>query len=213
MILLFIGPSGSGKDTQAEILTDKYDFKRVSTGDLLREISEGKHDIQKIIRQSMNEGFLADNFVFGLLQTYLTHLNHDKIILSGSVRRFSQIELLDFALFKLNKKLDKVVYFDLSDEEATKRMTSRVRCPQCGTNYNLIYNPPKEEMKCDIDGATLTRRPDDSEEGMKNRLAEFHKDNDEILEEYDKRGILLRMDASKTIEEVSNELINKLGFY
>jgi len=210
MVLLFIGPSGSGKDTQAELLVNSFEFKRVSTGDLMREISSGDHYIQEMIRKSMVEGFLSDNFVFGLLQIYLAHTHFDKIILSGVVRRDSQIELLDYTLFKINDRLDKVVYFDLSDEEATKRMTARTRCPKCGTNYNLLYNPPKQEMICDLDGTTLTRRPDDSEEGMKNRLEDFHKDNEEIIEEYEKRGILIKIDASKSIEEIHKEVLEKL---
>src|SRR6188472_577777 len=105
MILLFIGPSGSGKDTQAEILTEKFKFERISTGDLMREISEGENKMQQLLKKSMNEGFMADNFVFGLLQIYLADDHSDNLILSGVVRRDSQIELLDFTLFKVNKRL------------------------------------------------------------------------------------------------------------
>ncbi|MFS8130741.1 MAG: adenylate kinase family protein [Candidatus Dojkabacteria bacterium] len=211
MILLFIGPSGSGKDTQAEKLVEKYNFHRVSTGDLMRDISEGDKEIQKLIRKSMDEGFLADNFVFGLLQIYLYNTESKDLVLSGAVRRDTQIDLLDFALMKANKKLDKVVFFGLSDEDAVERMSNRYECPVCNTNYNLKFNPPQVEGKCDKDGATLERREDDNPESIKKRLEDFHKDNTEILEEYEKRGLLVRVDASKGISEVTTELFMKLG--
>jgi len=211
MVLLFIGPSGSGKDTQAEFLTREKGFVKVSSGDLIRDISEGGHEIQKIIRQAMNEGFLADDFIFGLLHIYLSHLKADNLVLSGVVRRHSQIELLDFTLFKLGKELDKVIYFELDDEVAVKRMSSRVVCPVDNSNYNLIYNPPKEDMVCDLCGSQLVRREDDNEESIKKRLADFHKDNDEIIEEYEKRGILIKVDAGKSIDEIRNDVETKLN--
>ncbi|MEP7103924.1 MAG: nucleoside monophosphate kinase [Candidatus Dojkabacteria bacterium] len=211
MILLFIGPSGSGKDTQAEKLVEQFKFERVSTGDLMRGISDGEKEIQQLIRKSMDEGFLADNFVFGLLQIYLHNTQFENLVLSGAVRRDTQIDLLDFSLFKANKKLDKVVYFELSDEEAIKRMSNRYECSVCGSNYNLIFNPPKIEGKCDKnDGGILERREDDNPESIKKRLEDFHKDNEEILEIYGKRGILVRIDASKSIDEVYQQLVDQL---
>ena len=210
MILLFIGPSGSGKDTQADFLVKENDFLRVSTGDLMRDISEGEHEIQQLIRKSMNEGFLADNFVFGLMQIYLADVKADKMILSGAVRKESQVELLDFTLFKVDKKLDKVVYFDLSDEEAITRMSGRLYCPYDNTNYHLMYNPPKRVDTCDACGGKLERREDDNPEAIKLRLEDFHKDNEAILDLYEKRGILIKIDASKSIEEVHQDVMKAL---
>ncbi len=211
MILLFIGPSGSGKDTQAEFLVKENAFERISTGDLIRDISEGDHPAQKVIRQSMNEGFLADNFVFGLLQVYLSHNEKENIILSGAVRRESQVELLDSTLLNVKRSLDKVVYFELSDEEAIKRMSGRLYCPKDGSNYHLIFNPPKQVDTCDICGGPLKRREDDNPDAIKARLYDFHKDNDKIIEMYEKRGILLKIDASKSIEEVHHEVVTSLN--
>jgi adenylate kinase len=211
MILLFIGPSGSGKDTQAELLReDNSSFHRISTGELLREISSGEYRIQKIIRDSMNKGFLADNFVFGLLETYLKATNYNDIIFSAVVRTFAQIELLDFVLFKIGKKLDKVVYFELDDNEAVKRMTSRLVCPNDGLNFNILSKPPQIEGVCDECGAHLIQREDDNEESIRHRIKDFHKDNDEIIEEYESRGMLIRVDSSKSIQQVNLDLKYKL---
>lgn len=211
MILLFIGPSGSGKDTQAELLQEKFNFLRVSTGDLMRDISEGDHEIQQLIRKSMNEGFLADNFVFGLMQIYLADVNAEKMILSGAVRKESQVELLDFTLFKVERKLDRVLYFDLSDKEAIERMSGRLYCPYDNSNYHLVFNPPKRVDTCDLCGGKLERRADDNPDAIKVRLEDFHKDNEAILDLYEKRGILIKIDASKSIEEVHQDVLISLG--
>src|SRR5690606_2551108 len=119
MVLLFIGPSGGGKDTQAELLvegagvSDNQRFERVSTGDLIRDISEGEHEIQRIIREKMNKGFLEDKFTIGLLQIYLSELRSENVILSGAIRQATQIKLLDQALALLNRTLDKVILFEI----------------------------------------------------------------------------------------------------
>ena len=206
MVLLFIGPSGSGKDTQAQFLVNDFGYKRISTGDLIRELVEGEHPTQLRIRNSLTKGFLPDGFVFGLLEIYLEKEENPNLIFSGAVRRITQVELLDNVLSLTGKKVDKVVYFELSDEEAIKRMSSRYRCPKCQRNYNLQTNPPKVSLLCDIDQTPLTQREDDTVEGIKNRLEDFHKFNDDIISEYEKRGVLLKIDASKDIEEVKSDL-------
>ncbi|RMD76716.1 hypothetical protein D6810_03155 [Candidatus Dojkabacteria bacterium] len=202
MNVLFIGPSGSGKDTQAEKFVANKGYLRVSTGDLLRLISEGDNEIHRIVRLSMQKGFLSDSFVFGLLQIYIEHIGNDKVIFSGVVRRFSQIDLLDFVLFKSNKKLDKVVYFELSDEIAIERMSSRVRCSKCLKNSTIKNFDESATYVCQSCGGILTRRQDDNPESIKARLSDFHKHITEILEEYHKRNILFKVDASKSPEEV-----------
>lgn len=210
MVLLFIGPSGSGKDTQAELLVKDFGFERVSTGDLIREIAKGDHKIHKLLNERMNDGFMNDNFVFGLTEIYLDAVDAKNIILSGAVRKETQVALMDHALVQNNRSLDKVVYFDLSDEEAINRMSGRVKCSNCFTNYHLTNNPPKVEGVCDVCGGQLVRREDDNPESVKKRLEDFHKDNDEIVEAYEKRGILIKIDASQTIEVIYEELKNKL---
>lgn len=212
MVLLFIGPSGSGKDTQAERLVQEFDFKRVSTGDLVREIADGDSEIQKTLKAAMNEGFLSDNFIFGLLQIYLTHVNYTDFILSGAVRWRPQIELLDSTLTQINQKLDKVVYFELSDEAAVERLSNRVVCPVCDTNYNLLFEQPKNPGVCDKnDGGILVRREDDNPEAIVKRLEDFHEDNKDILDEYERRGLLVKVDASLDIDKLYADLKAKLN--
>jgi len=206
MNVLFIGPSGSGKDTQADLLVKNKNYLRVSTGDLIRLISEGQNDIHNVIRVAMNKGFLSDSFVFGLLQMYIEHLEHPKVVLSGAVRRYSQIDLLDFVLFKSKRRLDIVVYFDLSDELAIERMSSRVRCSACLKNFSIKKFSENSRYKCEHCGGELTRRADDHPDAIPERLKAYHKDISEILEEYGKRGLLRKIDASKNIQEIYSEV-------
>lgn len=210
MVLLFIGPSGSGKDTQADLMVKGLGYMRVSSGALLRDISDGNYPVQVMLRDAMNEGFLPDNLVFGLLQVFFAKVKNPNLILSGVVRRTSQVELLDNALLNVNKKLSKVVYFDLNDEEAVRRMSGRIYCPNCSLNYHLEFNPPKRPSICDNCGHHLLQREDDNPDAIRKRLKAFHEDNADILNEYKKRGILVTVDASKTIDEIYQDLLQKL---
>lgn len=212
MNLVFLGASGSGKDTQAELLVQKYNYERISTGDLLRMLCEGENKIQQMVKLAMNAGFLNDKFVYGLLEMYFMYYGSENFILSGVVRTLNQVELLDSALKISNKKVDKAVYFELSDAEAIHRISGRLYCPNCKSNFHKEFNPPKVENVCDNCEMKLLIREDDNPESIANRLRDFHKDNDKIIESYRERGILLVMDASKSIEEIHKDLLKALGY-
>lgn len=211
MVLLFIGPSGSGKDTQADMLEERYGFEVVSTGELLRQITDGESKMQEVIKEGMNKGFLPDNLVYGLLEMYLSGSKTKHYILTGVVRRESQVEKLDNALLNVGKKLNRVVYFNLSDEEAVKRLGGRRVCEKCGTNYHIDYKPPRVEGKCDLCGADLFTRDDDNPEAIKKRLHAFHLENTEILDNYRDRNLLTTVDASQTIKEIHKDLVSMLA--
>lgn len=211
MVLLFLGPSGSGKDTQADILSEEFDFEVISTGELLREISNGNEEMQNRIRKALNEGFLNDNIVYGLLEIYLKYSKTENIILTGVVRWETQIPKLDSVLENIGKKLDKVVLFNLTDEEVVDRLSGRVTCQKCGEIYHTKFNPPKRAGVCDICGGTLVAREDDNPEAIRNRLKAYHVDADEIEAAYKERGILEEIDASNGIEEIHSEVVKLLG--
>lgn len=206
MIVLFLGPSGSGKDTQAQIISASSSFQPISTGNLIRDVSNGATRIQSYIRKSILEQFSSDELVYGLLQVYIKYSRGEDFILTGAVRRKSQIGLLDKVLLDINQKLDKVFLFELADEEAIQRLTNRLVCSVCGRNYNIKTLPPRNEDSCDICGSYLTKRDDDTPEAAKNRLAEYHKYYDEIVKEYDRRGILFKIDASDSIDKIHQKI-------
>lgn len=211
MNLVFLGASGSGKDTQAELLVKQFGYTRLSTGDLLRMLTHGESEMQKIIKLAMNDGFLNDSFMYGLLEIYFKYSKLNNAILSGVVRSVNQVELLDIALKKNGMTVDKAVYFELSDAEAIKRLSGRRYCPNCKENYHKEFKPEKIEGKCDFCNSLLATREDDNPESIKKRLTDFHKENDLIIEKYKNRGILEVIDASPSIEEIYKILLLKLG--
>jgi adenylate kinase len=206
MNILFYGPSGSGKDTQAEFIVENYGYRRISSGDLIRDIAHGPTEIQQLLQKRMNEGFLPDYFALGVLEVYLKEVHEENVIFSGTVRNAPQVELFDQMLSNVGRKLDKVFYFELSDEEAIKRMSGRLYCPVCNLNYHKLYSPPLKVDTCDNCGGKLEQREDDTDEGIHKRLEAFHRQNDHIIQKYKDRGILVTFDASKGIEEVREEV-------
>lgn len=212
MVLLFIGPSGSGKDTQAELLRDKFGYNILSSGQLFRDISSGDKEFQKMIRDALNEGFIDDDFVYALLKFYLKRKGVEgDYILTGVVRYKSQIPLLDQMLESVGRKLDKVLYFEVDDEEVAQRLSKRLYCTSCNSNYILGVDKASDKEKCDKCGGSLARRVDDNPDSIKNRLKAFYQDADDIASEYEKRGILLRVDASDTIQNIHEDIVNKLS--
>ncbi len=210
MILLFIGISGSGKDTQAQLISAQSSFQTVSTGALIRDIASGTTRIQSYIKKSMTEQFSSDDLVYGLLHVYMKYSRGNDFILTGAVRRFSQIARLDSMLASLNQQVDRVFFFDLDDDIAVERLNNRLVCKVCGKNYNLKTFPPKVEDICDMCGSIITKRKDDQPEAIQRRLQEFHKYNDEIIKYYEQKGLLEIIDASKSISEIQSELMLKI---
>lgn len=172
MNLLFIGMPGSGKDTQAELLSEKFEFLNISTGELLRQEVKANTNFGLEAKSYMEKGFWTpDKLTYAVLEQYFSTHQAKKIIFNGAIRRVSQIELLDALLSKHNQVLDFVVYFTLSKQVAMERMLSR-------------------------------QRADDVVEIINNRFSEFAQTNDPIIEKYRQRGILHEVDASGTIEEI-----------
>ncbi len=212
MVLLFIGTSGSGKDTQAELVAEKYDFDIISTGELFRQRATIDDDLGHNIKEMINSGiFPEDDLVYQILDEHLAKINKSNIIFTGVVRRATQIAHLDRSLEKKGLKLDNVVIFDLSDEEAVKRLSNRWVCPKDKENYHTVFKKPNIEGICDMCGTELIQREDDKLNAITKRLEEFNKAAKDIISEYEKRNILIRIDAIKSIKDIHQELLIKLG--
>lgn len=202
MKLIFVGPQGCGKGTQAKIVSEKLGFCHISTGDLLRGV-EG--DLKEEVNSHMSAGTLVpDELIVRILKERVARPDCEKgIILDGFPRNVSQAEALDGIM-----SVDKVIEIAISDEESVRRISGRRNCGECGAIYNVNKSPkPVVEGKCDKCGIELTQRADDNEEALRKRLAVYHEETEPILEKYDS----VKINGERSIEEVSRAVLEVLG--
>lgn len=211
----FIGPSGCGKDTQAELLSKIYKIPNISTGDVLRDLYEKKDPLGvKAVNFWLEGHWVPDDLMTLILDARLNQSDcGNGFILNGYPRTFEQVNIYDL---ELNDKfpLNAVVYFDLSYKEAVKRLANRRICPKCGDIYHLIFNPPKKDKtRCDSCNTILEQREDDKEQLIMERLDSFRKSIKNILKYYEDKGLLLRIDATPSIEEIHETLTKEIKKY
>ncbi len=203
--VLVHGPSGSGKDTQVDLLVDEFGFEKIGTGEMFRALSKQRKDVEDLINSGK---FISSELTYKLLEEWMGNYDMKKDwIFVSVVRTEDQIEYFDELLKKYNRNLDYFIHFSLTPEKAIERMSLRKICSNCGENYHSIHKPEKIEGICDKDGGKLVRRDDDKSEAIKNRLLEYEKSITPILKEYKNRNVLVDIDASFTIEEIHVEVL------
>jgi adenylate kinase len=203
MRLIFIGVQGSGKGTQAEIISKKFSIAHISTGELLRN-TKGK--LKKQIDRDMDKGeLIPDRLIINILKQRIKEKDCKKgFIIDGFPRNIEQAQ-------KLNKitYIDRVIEIHLSDKAAIKRLEARRICPKCGTNYNLVTSPkPKRKEICDKCGSILIKRKDDTKSAIKKRLKIYHEKTEPILVYY--KDKLFRINGEQEIKKVAKEIIDLL---
>ncbi len=208
MNLILLGPPGSGKGTQAKLIVEKYGIPQISTGDMLREAVAKGTELGKEAKKYMDAGQLVpDEVVIGIVKERLQQPDCEKgFILDGFPRTIAQAEALDKILEEMGKKIDAVINIQVPEEEVVKRIVNRRTCKNCGAVYHLIYNPPKEDNKCDKCGGELYQRDDDKEETVRKRYQVYKEQTEPLVEYYAKKGILYNIDGTKSIEEVFAEI-------
>ena len=199
--LIFLGGPGAGKGTAAEGLLAREDLVHISTGDILRAEIKNGTELGKSAAVLMEKGELVpDEIVAGMVKSRLEKPDCDKgFILDGFPRTIKQAELLEEALEEIGRKIDTVVYFDISDDIILKRLTARQSCKKCGKIYNKLFVPPKKENTCDDCNIELFQRPDDSLETAKERLKVFYDSTQPLIDYYKSKNLLT------SIREVEKE--------
>jgi adenylate kinase len=208
MNLILLGAPGAGKGTQAKKIVEKYGIPQISTGDMFREAVAKGTELGRKAKEYMDRGELVpDDVVIGIVKERLSQPDCEKgFILDGFPRTLKQAEALDTMLEELGKKIDAVINVDVPEEEIIKRIVYRRTCRSCGAVYNLIYSPPKEDMKCDKCGGELYQRDDDKEETVKARLKVYREQTEPLINYYAQKGVLHNVDGTKNIDEVYSEI-------
>jgi adenylate kinase len=205
VILVFLGPPGAGKGTQAKLLSQRMGFLHLSTGDLLREAVKNQTPLGKKAKEYMDRGELVpDELIVQLIEE--TMPKDGNVILDGFPRTVNQALALEEMLRVKGEKISKVLFFYVPDEVIIDRLSGRRVCSRCGAVYHVKYNPPKVEGVCDLCGGTLVQRDDDKEEVVRKRLEVYRKQTQPLVEFYQGKGIIYKLDAGKGVEELFEEV-------
>ena len=198
MRLILLGAPGAGKGTQAAFVSTKFGIPQVSTGDMLRAAVKAGTPIGLQAKAVMDAGELvSDEIVSGLIGERLDALGGDtSVIFDGYPRTAAQADALDTILADRGRKLDHVIELVVEEDALVDRITGRFSCAKCGAGYHDRYKLPKVEGTCDVCGShEFKRRPDDNEETVRTRMAEYRAKTAPILPIYEARGIVSKVDG------------------
>ncbi|MDR0271315.1 adenylate kinase [Paenibacillus sp.] len=212
MNILFMGPPGAGKGTQAEVIVNEFGIPHISTGDAFRLAIKQGTPIGVKAKEYMDQGLLVpDDVTIGIVEERLQQSDCEKgFLLDGFPRTLSQAEALDGILSRLNTQLDHVVNLTVDRDKLMARLTGRRICKSCGSTYHVIFNPPKQEGVCDKCGSELYQRSDDNEESVGTRLDEYINKTTPLLAFYENKGLLRQIDGDQEIGTVSQEIVSVL---
>jgi adenylate kinase len=212
MRLILIGPPGSGKGTQAKLLSQRQRLVQIGTGDILREavrlgtplglkagpaIRAGKLVPDDLVNEVVAERFNRDD-------------RPDAFVMDGYPRTVAQAASFDQVLRQQFLQLNAVLLFKVDDDEIVRRMTGRWSCPQCKSTYHMVNNPPKRAEVCDYCQSQLIQREDDREDTVRERLKLYHQNTNGLIAYYQKEGILHDIAGIGEIEEIYSRIMTVL---
>jgi len=214
MIIILLGPPGSGKGTQAKRIQKTHGLVQLSTGDMLRGETDSDTEFGRRVKAVMDSGQLVpDEIMIEMIDRRITQPDCRKgFILDGFPRTVPQAEALDAMLARRGLKLDQVILLDVDEAALVDRLSGRFTCEQCGASYHDRYNRPKRDGVCNGCGSTqFTRRADDRPEAVRARFDVYRGQTAPILPYYSARGVLRRVDGMADIDTVTCEIDKILG--
>ena len=208
MNIIFLGPPGAGKGTQAQRLETERGMVHLSTGDMLRHAVAAGTPIGLKAKAVMAAGELvSDAIVSALIGERLDHSDDKGAIFDGFPRTQHQAEALDLLLADRDRKLDLVIELAVDEEALVDRITGRFSCANCGAGYHDRFKLPKVDGICDqCGGREFKRRPDDNEQTVRTRMAEYRAKTAPILPCYQERGLVRQVDGMAPVEQVADAI-------
>jgi|TARA_B110001454_G_C12619354_1_gene392205 adenylate kinase len=212
MNIILIGPPGVGKGTQAKFLVEAYNIPQISTGDMLRANVRDATPLGTEAKQYMNAGQLVpDAVILGMMKSRFNEPDCNAgYILDGFPRTIPQAEGLDNLLNDMGQQIDSVLVLNVNHEEIIKRLSSRRSCKECDTVYNLIFDPPASENKCDKCDGILYQRDDDKPETIRQRLDVYSNQTSPLITFYSEKGLVQTIDGTGKIDEVKERMFSVL---
>ena len=206
--LVLLGPPGSGKGTQGVRLQEDFRLPYYATGDILRAAVRDETDLGKSAKEYMDRGDLVpDEVIIGVIVERLDGTEAaDGFILDGFPRTLPQAEALDEGLQKLDRGLTAALLIEVPEEEVVRRLGGRRTCAKNGHVFHVDFDPPKEADVCDIDGSRLQVRDDDKPEVIRHRLEQYEEKTEPLVDYYDDKGLLRRIDGAQAPDEVGDRI-------
>ncbi len=207
--VVLLGPPGAGKGTQAQLISSKLGLPHISSGDLFREHLKASTELGRLAKGYIDRGELVpDDVTIAMIRERLSRPDCAAgALLDGFPRTPPQAEALAKILVDFQGKVDAVPYINVSEEILVERLSGRWTCRAQGHVFHEKYNPPREAGRCDIDGSDLYQREDDKAETVVNRIRVYFKQTMPLIEYYRQQGVLMEVDGSQSIDDVSADLL------
>ncbi len=208
--VIFLGPPGAGKGTQAKQVAEHYTIPHLSTGDMFRDHVSRGTELGQRAKPIMERGELVpDDIVLGMVEERIARPDcSEGFIFDGFPRTLPQAEALDRLLEVHGFGKPLVVHVTADEEQLLRRLTGRRTCKICGAIYNIYDRPPKVLGRCDNDGGELVQRPDDREEVIRKRLAAYDRQTRPLVDYYRSRGVLADVDGSADVDTVKRQVLD-----
>lgn len=210
--VVLMGGPGAGKGTQARKLENEMGLPQISTGDLFRENLKNETELGRLAQQYMDAGELVpDEVTVGMVRQRLERPDTaEGAIFDGFPRTIAQADALEALLAESDERVSTVPYIHVDRELLLKRLAGRWTCPRCGRVYHELFSPPQVAGVCDVDGAELYQREDDTEETQRRRIEVYFEQTAPLLDYYREKGLLVEIDGDQPIDAVYEELRNAI---